>query len=165
MRAISPNLMLTKITCYTVCIPTHTDNFLFFLFSLISRTRGFDRYEEGGSIKETPKSPPPPHHHHSSPYQRQQEQRTYPAPGQYRHSSVRSPTSESDKPSSLIADTYKQDKAALEAKEEPVEQPNAFDSSYTGQSYDVDNWQDKHSTPPSRPRFDYFKRGFFFKYV
>ena len=133
---------------------------------MISRTRarGFEGHEEYGSGKETTKSPSPPghhqhqnHHHHSSPYQRQQEQRTYPAPGQYRHSPIRrGPASESDKPSSLIADTYKQDKAVLEAKEEPVEQPDAFGSGFpplsTGQSYDVDNWEDKHSAPPSRPR-------------
>ena len=103
----------------------------------------------------SPSPPQPPHH--SSPYQRQQEQRTYPAPGQYRHSPLRTPASESDKPSSLIADTYKQDKAALEAKEESVQQPDAFETfAYSpGQGHGVDNLGDKHSTTSSRPRFDY----------
>ena len=134
-------------------MPTLTDNVC---LNINSRTRGFESYKDCDSGKETAKSPPPHHQrHHSSPYQRQQEQRTYPAPGQYRHSPLRSPTSESDKPSSLIADTYKQDKAALEAKEEPIEQPDAFGSTFSspaGQSYDVDNWGDKQSTHPSRPR-------------
>ena len=124
-------------------------------FAFCRRTRGFDSYQEcGKETAKSPSSPQPPHH--SSPYQRQQEQRTYPPPGQYRHSPLRSPASESDKPSSLIADTYKQDKAALEAKEESVQQPNAFESfAYSsGQDHGVDDLQgDKHSTTPSKPRF------------
>ena len=119
---------------------------------------GYDKYSDGSDNKEEPKRPSPSlldrrdRHRHTSPYRQQQEQRTYPAPGEYRRSLDRYPTPESDKPSSLVADTYKQDKAVLEAKEEPVDQPDAFGSSvaYPSQSYDVD---DSGQDNPAKPRW------------
>lgn len=112
---------------------------------------GFKSYESGCRPDPTNDEARRP----KSQYQQQQEQRTYPPPRKYRQPSSHGPTS--DAPSSLNADTYSREKAALDARQEPVEQPDAFGS--TGaypQSYDThtESAQDKQNTPSRGRTFD-----------
>ena len=118
----------------------------FCLCFINSRKQGYDKHGEGYPA---PKSEARGSQHHR---RQHQEQRTYPAPGQYRKPSL--PSAASDAPSSVNADTYKRDKATLDIREEPAEQPNAFGGTGTyPQDSATDYRQDTPSTQSNRTRF------------
>lgn len=65
-----------------------------------------------------------------------------------------------DAPSIVNSDAYSQDKAALDTKEKPVEQPDAFGSEGAyPQSFNMESRQDDLNIPPKQPRYGLFSFG------
>lgn len=109
-----------------------------------SRRPSHDLYD--GDAVNNSETKRPQYHHRQQP-----EQRTYPPLSQYRQPSNFNRTS--DSPSALNSDAYNRDKTALNTKEEPVEQPDAFgrEGAYP-QHFGMDHRQDDLNTPPKQPR-------------